>query len=83
MFPAQHLVTIPFVDQTATDVGTQDTLAYLGLHLGDGSGIQSCCCMKIHARYYIRNVCCVVNATHASWLEYPVDDATVEVGVFV
>jgi len=39
VFPAHHLVTITLADQAAPDKGTQDALANLRLHLGNGGDI--------------------------------------------
>ena len=79
MFPVQHFVTITLVDQPAPDEGTQDALAHLGLHLGNGGRIQPGRRMKIHARFVVGSFGCVAHVANASGLEYPIHNAAVEV----
>jgi len=79
VFPTHHLVPITLADQAAPDKGTEDALAHLGLHLGDGGGIKLSRCMKIHARHCISrvgNIGCIANI--CSRLKHPIHDAAVE-----
>ncbi len=74
MLPAAHFVNVILVDQTSLDEGVQDSGSHASLDVGKRRRVKFDGSMKADTRRIVRG---------DGRLEYPVDDAAVEMAVLV